>query len=163
MDFASGDFFQKSYYRPSYLLTMDAGRLLRMLCLLCFLVFELVMGRPKCAGRWAIHSCGGGNGKRSEIAELLGDANPSEDDRLPGFVSDLKALGDRARDVENFPALLQDEDPSSISSDQLWDESPDEKIRSRVREDDARDDSDSIDRALDSLLARILLKRRLMG
>lgn len=60
--------------------------------LVFFMEIALSHEKPKCIGRWAIHSCGGGNGKRSDL-----DIETKEilDNVLPEFVSrDVRIVPD---------------------------------------------------------------------
>lgn len=134
---------------------MDGTRLFTILFLLCFFVFQLVTARSTliCTGKWARHACGGGNGRRAEIEELLGYEKKStpDDDSLPsGYVSDLGYRGEASRDSDDY-AASKDSSSSSSSSDPYLTAPYEAKVRSDEREKDRR---------LNALITRILLKKQ---
>lgn len=134
---------------------MEGSRLFKILCLLCVLIFELVLGRPKCTGRWAIHSCGGGNGKRSDIQELLGAESPSEHEPLPGYASELKAIGDSSRERSDYEDL-----PEDFPSLPSYPNSVDSSYEKNSPREELSDNNDRLERALNTLITRILLKKQ---
>lgn len=104
-------------------------------CVYIFCTFTTVYGR--CSGRWAIHACYGGNGKRSSPPEhnsqsdlndkqfilrqlLLSDKFPSlEKNRLPdrSATSDRSDLSDGSSISDTLRQLSYGHSSSSLSSD----------------------------------------------
>lgn len=127
---------------------MDGRRFVKIMFLLSVLLVEMILGAPKCSGKWAIHSCGGGNGKRSEI-DLAGDLEDLRQDEraLPEFESpELEEFGGRTRLDDGYGSREDEEDLSSY----------------RGRQANAREDSDYEDRRerlLDVLIRRLMKKQ----
>lgn len=143
---------------------MDICRFVKVICLLFIVALQVTLGAPKCSGRWAIHSCGGGNGKRSEIDLINEEVSRTDDDRrvLPGFDSpDLTVIGNRRTDENSNEAAEKVNYYGSKRENNMEIMSPREEEEAE-EEEELGDYDERLERAWQTLVRR-LLKSKMDG